>query len=99
MSDSLLAGQPTFVSVMPTLLVVLLVMVGVTLLAIGSGLASTFVRSRGATIAGALCLLGTIPAGGASAGVATGILFATGALSGIAIVIAIAWMGMLVVVS
>jgi len=99
MSSSLLAGQPMFSSAMPTLLVVLLALIGVTLLVIGSGLASSFVRSRGATLTGALCLLGTIPASGATTGLATGILFATGAVTGIAIIIALAWMLMLVVVS
>ena len=98
MTSAMLAGQPTFSSVMPTLLVVLLVLIGVTLLTIGSGLASTFVRSRGATVTGSLCLLGTIPASSASTGVATGILFATGALTGVAIAVALAWMLMLVVV-
>ena len=98
MSASVLAGQPTWSSAMPTLLVVLLVLVGVTLLAIGSGAASTFIRSRGATISGSLCLLGTIPASSASAGVATGVLFAAGALTCIAVAVAIAWMSMLVAV-
>lgn len=96
MSSALLAGQPTLSTAMPTLLVLLLALVGATLVVIGSGWACGFVRSRGATIAGSLCLLGTIPASGATSGVAAGILLTTGAAAGAAIVIALAGMLLLV---
>lgn len=97
METAVLGGASMAAAAMPILLVVLLSLVGVTLVAVGGGLASREMRSRKMTAVGSLCLLGVVPATKATTLVATGFLVGAGAGTGLFILVTI--VGLLILAS